>query len=161
MKILLIIESKHCGNTRKLAESMAKAVPMTITDTESVNNYNLDDFDIIGFGSGIYMGKHDKKILKLAESIHDKKAYTFIISTSGGQDFEKNNKALKDILERKNKIVLGTFSCLGLDKFFFLKLIGGVNKNHPDDDDINNAKTFILDIVEKYNAITVQNNPEE
>jgi hypothetical protein len=32
------------------------------------------------------------------------------------------------------------------------KLVGGLNKNHPDFSDFENAQNFILDIIEKYNA---------
>lgn len=151
MKILLIVESKHLGNTLKIAQSMAEVAPITITDTTKASDYDLNDFDIIGFGSGIYMGKHDKRILKFAENLSDEKAYTFVISTSGGADFEPNNKALVNILKEKNKIALGTFGCRALDKFTFLKLIGGVNKGHPDQNDIKNAQDFIQNIILNYN----------
>lgn len=151
MNILLVVESKHLGNTLKIAKAMSEVVPLTIVNTQKAMDQNLSDYDIVGFGSGIYIGKHDKRIIKFAENLREKEAYSFVFSTSGGADFEDNSKCLTDILTKKNNIVLGTFACKALDKFTFLKLIGGVNKGHPDDTDFKNAQEFILNIVNKYN----------
>ena len=150
MKILTIVESKHLGNTKKVAEAMAEVAPVTITDVENVAKYNLHDYDIVGFGSGIYYGKHDKAIMEFVSKLCDKQAYTFVFSTSGSSGFLKNNKTLADLLESKNKIVLGSFGCKGLDKFFVFKLLGGMNKNHPDKSDLKEAQKFILNVIKNY-----------
>jgi flavodoxin len=150
MKILLVVESKHLGNTLKIAKAMAEVAPITITNIENAKAYNFNEFNIVGFGSGIYMGKHDKRLLKFVEGLCDKKAYSFVFSTSGGADFEKNNKTLVNLLTNKNKIVLGTFACKALDKFFILRLMGGFNKGLPNEHDFQNAKDFILGIIKKY-----------
>ena len=36
------------------------------------------------------------------------------------------------------------------DKYFIFKLVGGINKGHPDEQDLKNAQKFILDIMKKY-----------
>jgi flavodoxin len=36
----------------------------------------------------------------------------------------------------------GRFSCKGYDTFGLFKLIGGLAKGHPDDNDLENAVTF-------------------
>lgn len=149
MKTLLVVESTHCGNTLKIANAMAEVAPITITDTEKAKEINLSEFDLVGFGSGIYMGKHDKKILDFVENLSEDKSYTFVFSTSGGADFNDNNKALIELLKKKNKIVLGSFACKALDKFFVLKLLGGINKGLPNEQDFNNAKSFIMDMLDK------------
>lgn len=150
MKILTVVESKHLENTLKIANAMSEAVPMTITSVDNAVKYDFKDYDIVGFGSGIYFGKHDERILKFVDGLSDENAYSFVFSTSGGADFEKNNKALIQLLEKKNKNVLGTFSCKGLDKFFILRLFGGTNKGRPNEQDLADAQRFILDITEKY-----------
>lgn len=154
MKILMVVESKSCGNTRKIADKMASVTDMTIVDTKTAVNTDFKQYDIVGFGSGIYMGKHDKKILDLANSLDYKSLYTFVVSTSGGSDFDDNNKALTDILVSKNKTVLGTFSCKARDRFFVLKLVGGINKNLPAQSDYENAESFIKDITQKYTSLS-------
>lgn len=153
MKILAVVESKHLGNTLKIAQAMAEVAPMTITNIENAKAYDFHDFDIVGFGSGIYMGKHDKRLLRFVNHLCDKKAYSFVFSTSGGDDFAQNNKRLVDLLQKKNKVVLGTFACKAMYKIFFFKPSGGTNIGHPDSADLDDAKKFILEIIKKYEAL--------
>lgn len=65
MKILIVVKSKHHDNTLKIAEAMAEVAPATVVDLENVKNFKLREYDIVGFGSGIYYGKHDKELLVL------------------------------------------------------------------------------------------------
>ena len=153
MKILAIVKSKHNDNTLKIAEAMAEVAPLTITDLENVKHFKLSEYDIVGFGSGIYFGKYDKELFKFLQKVCDKKYYSFVFSTSGSKNYKKNNSALVKLLESKNKTVLGSFGCPGLDKFFIFALFGGINKNHPDINDFEAAQNFILDIIDKYNKI--------
>lgn len=153
MKILAVVESKHQGNTRKVAEAMKDAAPITVTDVENAGKHDLSGYDIVGFGSGIYYGKFDKDLTAFVENLCDKKAYTFIFSTSGTGDFEKNNKPLADLLEKKNKVVLGSFGCKGHDKFLLFRIIGGLNKGRPNAEDLKKAQKFILDIITKYEKV--------
>ncbi len=153
MKILIIVKSKHNENTLKIAEAMSEVAPVTIAELENVTNYKLSDYDIVGFGSGIYFGKHDKELIKFVKNDCDNKAYCFVFSTSGSKNFDKNNRTLIKLLESKNKTVLGSFGCLGLDRFFIFALGGGINKGHPDTDDFDAAQKFILEVIEKYNQL--------
>ena len=150
MKILAVVESTHQGNTMKIAKAMAEVAPMDIISVADAPKYNFHDYDIVGFGSGIYYGKHDKRIMEFVEKVCDKKAYTFVFSTSGSIGFLKNNKPLVDLLKSKNKVVLGWFGCKGLDKFFVFKLLGGISKGHPDKKDCSDAQKFILNVIKNY-----------
>lgn len=150
MKILIIVTSRHNDNTLKIAEAMSEVAPVTVTSLENAKYYKLNEYDIVGFGSGIYYGKHDKELFKFIKPLSDKKNYCFVFSTSGSKNFEKNNSALVKLLESKNQIVLGSFGCLGLDKFFIFKLFGGLNKDRPNMDDFEAAQNFILDVMKQY-----------
>ena len=153
MKIILIIKSTHQQNTLKVAEAMAEVAPLTIVELENARNYNFKEYDIVGFGSGIYYGKHDKELIKFVETLCDKPAYSFVISTSGTNNYQKYNKSLVKLLESKNQTVLGNFGCKGLDKFFIFKLFGGLNKGHPDETDFDAAQQFIIEVMEKYEQL--------
>ena len=83
MKILIIVKSKHKDNTLKIAEAMSEVAPVTVTTLENVEHFNLNEYDIIGYGSGIYFGKHDRELLKFIKNNDDKKLYCFVFSTSG------------------------------------------------------------------------------
>ena len=150
MKILVIISSTHMGNTRKIAEAMAENAPVTIAEIDSASDYDLRDYDIVGLGSGIYFGKHDAKIIEFAENLSDKSApYMFVFSTSGTGNFDKNNKPLIDLLKSKNKTVLGSFGCKAFDKFGPFKLVGGINKGRPNENDYNEARKFMDSVIQK------------
>lgn len=153
MKILAVVKSKHLGNTMKIAEAMSEVAPVTIIDLDEAQKYNFMEYDIVGFGSGIYYGKHAKELFEFIKKVCDKKAYSFVFSTSGSKNFTKNNEALIKLLESKNKTVLGSFGCKGLDKFSVFKLFGGLNKTHPDEADFDAAQKFVIDIMEKYNQL--------
>ena len=143
MKILIVVESKHCGNTRLVAEAMANAVPGTVlTDTKGIKAYQQMAFDLVGFGSGIYAGSFDKRIVKLVGDLCDRPGKAFVFSTSGGGD-ERYNQKLIDLLEAKGQTVVGSFACKGLDKFFVLRLTGGVNKGCPTTEDLDRAAAFL------------------
>ncbi|MDE5721263.1 MAG: flavodoxin [Clostridia bacterium] len=146
MKILIVVKSKHQGNTQKIAEAMAEVAPVTIAMLEDLKCYKLSEFDIVGFGSGIYFGKHDNELIKCVKGLCNKKAYSFVFSTSSSKNFRKNNSSLIKLLESKNKVVLGSFGCLGYGKLLFIP----ISRNHPDIDDFEGAQKFILDIIERY-----------
>lgn len=153
MKILIIVKSKHNDNTLKIAEAMAENTPAIVCDLEHAQYFKLSDYDIVGFGSGIYFGKHDKELFKFIKKLCDKKKYCFVFSTSGSKKFEKNNSALIKLLESKNKVVLGSFGCQALDKFFIFGLFGGLNKGKPDLDDFDAAQTFIENVMNNYEQV--------
>ena len=43
--------------------------------------------------------------------------------------------------------IVGDFTCKGFDTYGPIKLIGGIAKGHPDNDDIAAAKRFILKVI--------------
>lgn len=144
MNILIIVKSKHNDNTLKIAEAMSEAAPVTLARLEDIENYNIKNFDIIGFGSGVYMGNPDKDMLKFIDKI-DYIGNAFVFSTSMSLDYIKANERMTQILTDKGWNVLGSFGCKGFSKMLFFRK----NKLKPDIDDFENAQNFIYDIVEK------------
>ena len=49
--------------------------------------------------------------------------------------------------------VVGEYSCPGFDSFGPFKLIGGIQKDHPTEDEINGAIKFYDTVIEKTNAL--------
>ncbi|KHD34890.1 flavodoxin [Clostridium acetobutylicum] len=144
MKSIVIYESVHHGNTEKVAKAMAEELSAECIRAQDLNLEKLKDYDLIGFGSGIFYNKFHKNILKLVGNIgkiNGKKAFVF--STSG-QGRESSNKSLSKQLEEKGFKVIGSFACKGFDTFGPLKLLGGIGKGRPDQKDIEEAKKFVL-----------------
>ncbi len=142
MKTLIICESVHHGNTKKVADAMAGTLAATVVKPGEVDVGKLQEYDLIGFGSGIYMGRMHKNLVKLATEMPGLKKKAFIFSTSGGADRASNHKPLRDILTGKGFEIVGEFTCKGHDTFGPFKLIGGLNKGKPDVKDLEDARQF-------------------
>jgi len=142
MKNLIVYESIHHGNTEKIGKAMAECLNAELIKSDDVNVNNLMDYDLIGFGSGIYYGKFHKNILDLIDKLPNfpnKKAFVF--STSGIGKIEYNNP-VEQKLKGKDYKVIGSFACNGYDTFGPFKIIGGISKDRPNNNDIQKAKEF-------------------
>jgi len=146
MKALMIHISVHHGNTERVAVTMAKILDADLVQGNQVDTNMLERYDLIGFGSGIYFGKHHERLLDFVDKlpvVKNRKA--FIFSTSGLRkipfvhDFDK---PLRKKLQRKGFDITGEFSCRGLDTYRATKLVGGINKGRPDANDLKQAEDF-------------------
>ncbi|MCK5475275.1 MAG: flavodoxin family protein [Candidatus Pacebacteria bacterium] len=147
MKTLIIYTSIHNGNTEKIARTMAEALDAKLVKPNEIKTDELSRYDLIGFGSGIYSGKHHKSLLDLVSKLqgqNNKKA--FIFSTRGLFPISICHKALKKQLSEKGFNITGEFSCKGFDDYGPFKLIGGINKNKPDEKDLDDAKEFVIEL---------------
>ena len=149
-KFLVIYNSVHHGNTEKIAKAMVDVLEAKLVKPQEVNVDTIVDYDLIGFGSGIYVGKHHKSILNLVDRIpFQKNKKSFIFSTSGmkeGGIFNRFNKPLKEKLSEKGFRIIGEFSCPGYDTYGPFRIIGGVNKGRPNDQDLKKAEDFAAEM---------------
>ena len=160
MKSLLVVFSYHHNNTEKIAKVFAKVLIAQIKTPQRINPEELQEYSLIGFGSGIYSDKHHKLLLDFADKLPqviNKKA--FIFSTCGApmklmeldkDEFTryvaKNHSALREKLESKGYTIVDEFSCAGYNTNSFLKLIGGINKGRPNAEDLKNAEEFAMNL---------------
>ena len=147
MKILIIYESIHHGNTEKIVKIMEESLNANIIRTSDLNMNTLNECDLIGFGSGIYYGKLHKNIFGLIDNIStgtNKKAFVFSTSGQGKIGY---NKLVEQKLREKNFDVIGSFACKGYDTFGPLKLFGGIAKGKPDAKDLKKAKDFARQLI--------------
>jgi flavodoxin len=146
MKTLIVYISVHHGNTEKVAKVMANILDADLLQVGQADASILEQYDLIGFGSGIYFGKSHMNLLDFVETLptlRNKKA--FIFSTSGLRkipfihDFDT---PLKQRLQQKGFDIIGEFSCRGYDTSRAAMIIGGVNKGRPDAKDLKQAEDF-------------------
>jgi flavodoxin len=156
-KSLVILYSYHHKNTEKIAGVIAGVLNAQIKTLSEINPVELQGYSLIGFGSGIYDGKHHQSLLDLADRmppVTGKQA--FIFSTCGvpaiGMNDEyvaKNHAQLREKLQAKGYVITGEFGCVGLNTNSFLKSFGGINKGRPNAEDLRHAEDFAQKLKEK------------
>ncbi len=146
--MLIIYHSEHHGNTKKIAKAMAEKINADILKAADVNLNKFEEYDIVGFGSGVYNGKLHKELSEILSKLSqqdDKKA--FIFSTTGSKTYSSMaHERFRPMLEEKGFEIIGEFSCLGFDTALTKE---GINKGRPNKQDIKDAEDFIVNIIKK------------
>jgi flavodoxin len=169
MKSLLILFSYHHKNTEKIANVFEKILDAQVVSPIDVNPGELLEYDLVGFGSGIYDGRHHKVLLDLADKLPQVTGRkTFIFSTSalgGGSKIAKDHSHLRERLESRGYVVVDEFNCPGWDTnsdydsgvvlavvSAAVKLIGGLNKGRPNEKDLRDAEEFAQGLMTSVDA---------
>ena len=153
MKSLLILYSYHHNNTQKIANVFTQVLKAQIKTPKQIKLQELQNYDLLGFGSGIYGAKHHKSLLNLADKLPqatNKKAFIFSTSALTGKDkIADDHSLLKEKLQSKGYIIIDEFQCKGFNTNSFLKFFGGMNKGKPNTKDLKNAEEFVLNLKQK------------
>ena len=141
MKTAIVYYSKHHGNTKKLLDAIAAAADVDLIDVTTDKDVDLSGYDRIGFASGIYYSSFAKQIIAYAEKNLPDEKPVFFIYTHGAPkgDFLK---AMREIADKKHCREIGEYRCQGFDTFGPFKLVGGIAKGHPTEEEIKGAVTF-------------------
>jgi flavodoxin len=142
MKTLIICQSYHHGNTKKIADAMAAVLKADVISPRDVKGESLDDYDLIGFGSGIAFGRHYRGLQNFVEKLPALHKNAFIFSTRGTRRPMSYHRALRRQLNEKGWTIVGEFSCRGYDTYGLTKLVGGVAKGRPNEQDLRDAEEF-------------------
>lgn len=147
-KAIILYSSIHHGNTKKLLDAVKSSNEVMLQEISQIESINLADYDLIGFASGIYMGKMHQTIMEFIEkhSMELSKKKVFLMATCGGSA-EKGLQDMAENLKRCQAEVLGTFQAYGYDTFGPFKLIGGIRKKHPDEKECERAQRFVEGLV--------------
>jgi flavodoxin len=147
MKVAIAYYSQHHGNTKKLLDAIKELGDIKLINVVECKEADLSDYDIIGFASGIYYSKFSEAVMKFAQKNLPSKKRVFLINTYGVKgDY---TKGMKQIIAEKSCQLLGTYGCRGFDTFGPLKLVGGIAKGHPDENDVKGAIEFFRSIIER------------
>jgi flavodoxin len=149
MKTAIVYTSVHHQNTEKVAKVMAEVLEADLVTVADTKPEMLATYDLVGFGSGIYFGKHHKTLLGFVETlppVTQKRAFVF--STSGDGKI-KHHAVLKEQLVKKGFTVVDEFCCQGWDTVGPLKIFGGINKGRPNENDLEGARAFARELKNK------------
>jgi len=153
MKSTIVLYSYHHKNTEKIAKAVASVLGADIKSSEDVNPEQLQEYDLVGFGSGIYSAKHHEYLLELADRlplVRDKKAFLFSTAGITGESKKiKDHATIREKLESKGYIIIDEFQCKGFNTNSFLRLFGGMNKGRPNAKDLKNAEYFAVNLKER------------
>lgn len=160
MKTMIICLSVHHKNTAKIAQIMAGVLDANLVEPGEFNIDGLAEYDLIGFGSGIYFGKHHRALLDLVDKLPEgNNQKVFIFSTRGIESIRFYHNSLRKKLSGKGFDIVGEFACKGWNTVGPLKLIGGINKGRPNQQDLEKAKIFADEL--KNTAGIISNESEK
>lgn len=143
MKTAVVYKSIHHGNTRRVAEAIAAALGAELYTAQEAVGLDASQFDLVGFGSGIYFYRHHRELRRLVADWPKVPPRSFVFSTAGISSLASWwHGSLVRLLRRRGSEVIGQFSCPGFDTFGPLWLIGGLHRGRPDERDLARAAEF-------------------
>ena len=119
-----------------------------VVDPSDVDPKSVEEYEVVGFGSGIYGMSFDPELRRFVASLpHAENKQAFVFATAGsGRVIELPIRApLAKLVATAGYRLLGTFCCPGFDTWLPLRLIGGLNKGRPNEADLEHAHDFCRD----------------
>ncbi len=141
MKSIIIYASTHHGNTRKVVEAIEKECGVEIVDATKVREKDLKEYDLIGFASGIFFTKFSEQVLNFARVNLPREKEVFFIATAGNP-MQMYFNSIAEIAKDKKCKERGRFLCKGFDTYGPFKIMGGIQKGHPDEAELKAAVDF-------------------
>lgn len=152
MNTLIIYCSDYKKNTEKIANIFAEKTHCELIKIEDVSNINIENYNLIGFGSGVYRESIPPKMFKMVDKLNLTGKNVFVFSTSGAGMKYYNNSLIKK-LESMGAINKGSFACKGCfvardftDKKIF-EIASRLSIGHPNEKDFKEAEKFFMKVV--------------
>ncbi|MFW9996325.1 MAG: flavodoxin family protein [Candidatus Odinarchaeota archaeon] len=161
LKVLIILKSIHHKNTEKIAKVFAKIFGSEIKAPRQTDPLEVQNYDLVGFGSGIYSDKHHESLIDFVDKmprVNGRKA--FIFSTSallGEKKVTKDHSILRERLQSRGYTIVDEFACKGFNTNSFLKYLGGMNKGRPNAEDLKNAEEFAWKLKQNFENDSLKN----
>lgn len=145
-KSVIVYASLHHGNTHQLAEAISAKYGTDLIDAASIYTADLSGYDLIGFASGIDFGSFYEPVLRfLNENLPENKKVFFLYTCAKVSG--RFTKPIREEALRKNAVLCGEYGCRGYNTYGPWKLIGGMNKNHPTQEEIDACLDFFASLI--------------
>jgi flavodoxin len=150
MKTAIVCISTHHGNTGRVAQAMADVLAAVVLTVDETATLDGRAYDLIGFGSGIYFGRHHAALRNLVSHMPWSPRRAFVFSTAGIASLAPIwHRGLIRSLRRRGCQVVGQFCCPGWDTVGPLRLFGGLHVKRPNEDDLRRAAAFARSLIAK------------
>ena len=137
----IIYASKHHGSTYKLVKAISGKYVIDQINAENLHVIDLSPYDLIGFASGIDFGKFYPSVEQFLKDNLPKDKKVFFLYTCAKKNAKFTEGIKKEALE-KGAVIMGEYGCRGYNTYGPWKIIGGMNKNHPSQDELEEAIHF-------------------
>jgi len=143
LRTAIVVVSVHHGNTLQIARAMCGVLDADLLEPADVTTNRLARYELCGFGSGIYFGRHHSALQRMLAPSIQLPAEAFLFSTAGLPCLSRLwHWSLRRRLAARGCHVVAEFSCRGWDTVGPLVLLGGINRRHPDCRDQQRAREF-------------------
>ncbi|MEV7600682.1 flavodoxin family protein [Kitasatospora sp. NPDC089797] len=146
MKALIVCVSVSHGNTRRIADAMARPLAARVVEPEELDPAGLADHDLVGFGSGVFTGRLHPRLRRFVDALPPaaRPSRAFVFATSGFPQpgFRPFTGPLERRLAAKGFEVVDGFTARGHDTWLPFRPVGGINKQRPDARDLAAAGAF-------------------
>lgn len=141
-KTAIVYYSKHHGNTKKVLDAIKEYdQEVVLIDVTEKHEVDLTGYDRIGVASGIYYGKFAEQVQNFLKVNLPTGKDVFFIATAGNP-IEHNFNSVVSVTKAKHCNELGKFQARGFDTFGPFRLIGGIQKGHPTEEELQEAVEF-------------------
>lgn len=142
-RVAVVVSSWHHGNTRKIAEAIGDELRADVLTTDEAYAVDLSQYELVGFGSGIYFAKHDEKLFELVKAKPALPHHVFLFSTAGNTLLWRiYHRGLRRLLTSRGCTVINEFNCPGWDTVGPFVLFGGFYRGRPNEKDLARAREF-------------------
>ena len=155
IRTMILYRSKHHGNTKRVVDAIAAAFPgeVDMLDVATVDKkhsqVDLTSYHLIGIASGIYFGEIDRDLARVMQASVRSGDFVFSLLTYGGAS-KWYGKDIDGICRATHANFLAGHGCPGFDTWGPYKLMGGMNKGRPNDEDIADMVAWYGKLVEGY-----------
>lgn len=147
MRLAICYFSSHHENTLRLLEALDRE-DVDLIDVRLRMAFRPQQYDAIGFASGIYYGRFHESVLQFAKQYCPADKPVFLLYTCGMKR-RGYTDAIRSILTQKGARPVGEYGCRGFDTFGPFRWIGGIAKGHPDRAEIEGAQRFLAALFPK------------
>ena len=153
----IVLYSSRSGNTGKIAREIASELNCRcekIDETFDSTIIDLDNFDIVFLGTGIYSAKPNAELLNYLKEMNPKNNVDFALFMTwlgrGTTDEAVYDKIKAAVEAKGQKLVENCYSCFSEGHSIMARVIARVifpnAKGHPNAEDLSNARKWAREL---------------